>query len=401
MASTTVYRQLLRLARELDRNPMSKALIVASPQELFDRRMRAVVELPQADGALAECVSLLGGFNSATPGQTAEFYAPSRSAVDAVRRSRHVPLANDPIDVGLAALRALGVAVQGGEALQKLQPEAPWPQLPEAVRLRPGTTPKVGSLLLTHPVSCLAQPSLHHAVILLVSVSEEHILGLTVNKPFVNLDPSAPVAPLLGAAVHEAYREGLGVLRDAPLHLGGDVAPTSLLTLHSLGALDDSRAVSDGLWVSANLGEVRAAIEALPAPEQERPVGTPPPLGRLKCVVGHAGWAYEQLEAELRRNVWFLLEPDDGAELAPLALMQPLAPLPSDPFGSAWLRDALWGGAMERAGGEYLELGSFPGDHAKVREQMMQVEALQRDLLQKRLDLLSKQKEKERDGDGE
>lgn len=56
---------------------------------------------------------------------------------------------------------------------------------------------------------------------------------------------------------------------------------------------------------------------------------------------------------------------------------------------------------MERAGGEYLELGSFPGDHAKVREQMLQVEALQRDLLQKRLDLLSKQKENERDGDGE
>lgn len=260
------------------------------------------------------------------------------------------------------------------------------------MRLRPGTTPKVGSLLLTHPVSCLAQPTLHHAVILLVSVSDEHVLGLTVNKPFVNLDPTAPVAPLLGAAVHEAHREGLGVLRDAPLHLGGDVAPTSLLVLHSLGALDDSRAVCEGLWVSPNLGEVRAAVEALPAAEQEPPVGTPPPLGRLKCVVGHAGWAYEQLEAELRRNVWFLFEPDDGADLAPLALMQPLARLPSDPFGSAWLRDTLWAGAMERAGGEYLELGSFPGDHAKVREQMVQVEALQRDLLQKRLDLLSKEK---------
>lgn len=125
MASTTVYRQLLRLARELDRNPMSKALIVASPQELFDRRMRAVVSLPQADGALAECASLLGGFNSARPGETSEFYAPSRSAVEAVRRSRSMLLANDPIDVGLAALRALGVAVQGGEALQQLQPEKP------------------------------------------------------------------------------------------------------------------------------------------------------------------------------------------------------------------------------------------------------------------------------------
>ena len=125
MAAPVVYRQLLRLARELDRNPMSKALVVASPQEIFDRRVRQVVALPEVDGAMAECASLLGQFNSAD-GQ-AEFYAPARSAVEAVRRGRHSPLVNDPMDVGLAAPRALGVAVQGGEALQPLL--SSWPPL--------------------------------------------------------------------------------------------------------------------------------------------------------------------------------------------------------------------------------------------------------------------------------
>ena len=34
--------------------------------------------------------------------------------------------------------------------------------------------------------------------------------------------------------------------------------------------------------------------------------------GRVKCVAGCAGWHPEQLEAELRRNVWYLAEEDTG-----------------------------------------------------------------------------------------
>jgi putative AlgH/UPF0301 family transcriptional regulator len=34
--------------------------------------------------------------------------------------------------------------------------------------------------------------------------------------------------------------------------------------------------------------------------------------GHVKCVAGCAGWHPEQLEAELRRNVWYLAEEDTG-----------------------------------------------------------------------------------------
>ena len=37
------------------------------------------------------------------------------------------------------------------------------------------------------------------------------------------------------------------------------------------------------------------------------------------------------------------------------------------PSSSAWLRDALWEGVVERAGGAMLEMQGFPGDHAAVR----------------------------------
>ena len=267
MASAVVYRQLLRCARELDRNPMGKALLIATPSELFDRRARSVVALPEVGGAASECAGLLGAFNSSSGGgggHGAEYYAPSSSAVEAVRRARHTDFANHPLDVGLAALRTLSAAVQGGEALSQLQPQTAWPSLDTRVRLRVGTAPKTGSLLLTHPVSCLSQPSLHHAVILLVSVSEEHVVGVTINKPFGASplhSPSAPT-PLLGGAVDEARRDKLGPLCEASLHQGGDVSPSSLLALHSLGPLENSSAVSEGLWVTSELHELREAVEA-------------------------------------------------------------------------------------------------------------------------------------------
>ena len=44
----TIYRSLLRLGRQLDANPFSKALLLAQPSLLFDRRSREVIPLPGA-----------------------------------------------------------------------------------------------------------------------------------------------------------------------------------------------------------------------------------------------------------------------------------------------------------------------------------------------------------------
>ena len=46
----TIYRELLRLGRTLDRRPLSKALLIAQPGAFFDRRSRELVRLPPLDG---------------------------------------------------------------------------------------------------------------------------------------------------------------------------------------------------------------------------------------------------------------------------------------------------------------------------------------------------------------
>ena len=115
---------------------------------------------------------------------------------------------------------------------------------------------------------------------------------------------------------------------------------------------------------------------------------------RIKCVAGFAGWAREQLEAELERNVWFLAEADDVAALAMMA-----APT-VDADGGRWLRDAMWSGVVGQLGGEHASLARFPGDHEVVWEHMADIWTRQSEELHKRIDTLAPPPPKERDPTG-
>ena len=173
---TTLYRQLLRLGRALDRSAIARAMLVAAPEQLFDRQAQAVISLPQLDGACAEAVEHIAAYNSG------EFYAPSsQSAFRHCVGSRSAPVRNDRVDVGLSALRAMGAAAASAEAITAARPPLPWCEA-EAPRLRRGSTPRVGSLLVTHPIACLSQPTLHHAVILLTHVDAERVQGVVGNQ---------------------------------------------------------------------------------------------------------------------------------------------------------------------------------------------------------------------------
>ena len=118
---TTLYRQLLRLGRALDRSAIARAMLVAAPEQLFDRQTQAVISLPQLDGASAEAVERIAAYNSG------EFYAPSsQSAFRHCVVSRSAPVRNDRVDVGLSALRAMGAAAAGAEAISAARPPLPW-----------------------------------------------------------------------------------------------------------------------------------------------------------------------------------------------------------------------------------------------------------------------------------
>mgnify|MGYP004335409209 CR=1 FL=1 len=80
-----LHRQLLRLARGLDAYPLSKALLLAQPDAVFDRSRDAVVSLPKIKGAAGEWARLLSEFNGG------EYYKPESSAAAAVRARPKLP----------------------------------------------------------------------------------------------------------------------------------------------------------------------------------------------------------------------------------------------------------------------------------------------------------------------
>ena len=388
----TIYRSLLRLARQLDRAPLSKALLIAQPAQLFDMRSRALVKLPTLSGWSSALEAFNGG----------EFYAPASSAHLAVRDAFAQPPPADPVDVGLTALRSLGLAVAGGEQLAAEHAfECGAPSAVEQLSaVRAGSEVKPGSLLLTHPVSCLRQPTLHHAVILIISVDDDSVTGIIVNKP---LDSN------LGAAVTDDARDAIGDgLADLPLYKGGDVSERQLVLVHDLPGLSGSTPVVDGLFATSSFPEVRDALASSAvraavdqefgsaAERADRAVEgastlPPPSTPRVKCVAGFAGWAKEQLQAELERNVWFLAEADD---VASLVMMEPPS---AEGASDGWLRDTMWSGAMRQLGGEHVDLARFPGDHELVWEHMEQMWMRQSEELHKRIDMLEP-KDKDRDG---
>ena len=362
------------------------------PAHLFDRRSRAVVKLPSLSGWSSSLETFNGG----------EFYAPQNSAQDAVRRAFAEPPDGESIDLGLTALRSLGLAVTGGEALEREHAfDCGRPSAVEqrGITARAATDVKVGSLLLTHPVSCLKQSTLHHAVILIISVDDESVSGLVINKP---LDVS------LGAAVSDNAKAAVGdALAHYPLYRGGDVSERQLLLLHELEGLEGSTRVAEGLYATSSFTEVRDALEKRSARADldeimrggvsdsggqggegadsaggDAAAGSPPAGRRVKCVAGFAGWARDQLNAELERNVWFLAEVDDVAALAMMA------PPTADVAGYSWLRDAMWSGVLTQLGGEHESLARFPGDHEVVWEHMSDIWTRQSEELHKRIDAL-------------
>lgn len=408
----TLYRELLKLGKRLDANPLAKALLIAQPDTLFDRRARSPIELPGLDGAAGIWSSALTEFNGG------EFHRPNRSAREFVRdRSRALDGPDDAaIDAGLTAMRTLARAISAGDTLLEHAFDCGRPSaVDQATSLRPGHAVRPGSLLLCHPVSCLAQPTLHHSVVLILSVDEQQVIGVVINKCLDGVPLESAVSqPTLDAL------GPLGQLAGSPLYHGGDVSAEQLLVLHEAPGLADSAHVADGVYATSNIAQLRDGLDRMteatilehPASPPEADAGLGGALGaglgaggasgasgaagaaaiapsappRVKCVAGYAGWARDQLAVELERNVWFLAEADGS--IADLAMMRSPPASAGEPHGAAWLRDAMWSGAIRQLGGEMGWLASFPGDHALVWKHMQQMWETQNEELHKRIDLL-------------
>jgi putative transcriptional regulator len=152
-----------------------------------------------------------------------------------------------------------------------------------------GATPEftTGQLLVATPE--MLDPRFAQAVIYMVRHGADGAMGLVINRPLAK----GPIRDLL---------KGFGIDSDATgeiiIHYGGPVNPNAGYVLHSDDVmLDDSQKVGNGIALNANAHMIDA-------------------IGRGKgprdalVILGYAGWAAGQLEAELEAGAWHVIPGD-------------------------------------------------------------------------------------------
>ncbi len=146
----------------------------------------------------------------------------------------------------------------------------------------------------------LRDPNFDHTVVFMLQHDLRGAMGLVINRP-------------LGKVPLQDLLEEMGIDADAAeaeiaAHYGGPVEPGRGFLLHSDDAvLETSQRLPGGFAVSADPEMLRRIID-----------GSGPKDFRL--VLGYAGWAPGQLEAEIARGSWWDVEADPalvfGADVA-------------------------------------------------------------------------------------
>lgn len=133
----------------------------------------------------------------------------------------------------------------------------------------------------------LGDPRFQETVILLVSYDKRGAAGLVINRPVrMSLSDAFPDSPMLRKNNDTVY-------------FGGPVELDRLLFLiRSPGRPEKSGHVFDGVYVSSS------------RPVLDRLIGKPKTGERVRVYAGYAGWAAGQLEGEVSRGDWHVVQAD-------------------------------------------------------------------------------------------
>lgn len=152
------------------------------------------------------------------------------------------------------------------------------------------------ALLLSMPQ--MTDPNFARTVVLLCEHGPDGALGLVVNRP----------SEVVAADAVE-FDPPIDTPNTLPLLVGGPVEPSRgwILTAGDPGV--EHREIGGGLYLTASVDFLRAALESHPEPR------------RTLVFAGYAGWGPGQLDAELAENVWLVapLELDLIFEIPPAA----------------------------------------------------------------------------------
>lgn len=148
-----------------------------------------------------------------------------------------------------------------------------------------------GKLLVAD--TSMPDPRFAQSVIYLVRHNEDGAFGLIINKPLTKL----PLAKLLSQMDIEGTATGV----DLELYFGGPVQDDLGFVLHShdFAAAQGTMVVDEGFSVSG-VRQVLRAISEHKGPE------------KALFTVGYAGWGPDQLEGELERGDWNVIDADEA-----------------------------------------------------------------------------------------
>lgn len=140
----------------------------------------------------------------------------------------------------------------------------------------------------------LWDPNFSQTVVLLIEHGPQGALGVIVNRP------TEMRLSLLLPEIEDLEE------RTDTLHFGGPVARGHILVLlRAEGEPEEARHVFADVYASAS----RELLEGL--------LGRGEPADRVRVFAGHAGWAPGQLEAEVARDDWLVLQADPETVFAP------------------------------------------------------------------------------------
>ena len=146
-----------------------------------------------------------------------------------------------------------------------------------------------GQLLVAMPG--MGDPRFDHSVIFICSHDDEGAMGLIVNKPAADLKLGDVLDRLSDVDMDDV--SGLGV------HVGGPVETERGFVLHSAEyrSVMQTTDIADGVAMTATLD----ILEDIARGKGPR---------RAMLMLGYAGWAAGQLEAEIAQNGWLTCQGD-------------------------------------------------------------------------------------------
>jgi len=139
----------------------------------------------------------------------------------------------------------------------------------------------------------LRDPNFYRSVVLLLEHNDQGAMGLVINRPSE-------------ISVETALSTDLALAgTDAVVYSGGPVETSALMILHNsqvLGKIDEQ--IVSGVYLAGS----QTSFDSLVQPPAEPSVDQPGIRFRVYC--GYAGWGAQQLESEISRGDWHVVQSD-------------------------------------------------------------------------------------------